>query len=36
MNLNELISSYTAKKWLKIEKVLEPLTTVSGITGFFH
>lgn len=36
MNLNELISNYTINKTSKITKILEPLTLISGIQGFFR
>ena len=33
---SELISNYTIKKSVRIAKILEPLTQISGIQGFFH
>lgn len=36
LDIQELINNYTLKKSNKIVKIIEPLTRVSGITGFFY
>ena len=36
MEINNLVLNYSVRKSTKIAKIIEPLTIISGIHGFFH